>query len=141
MVKSRVKRDKLSTHKDKAWTAFSIYIRTRDCLKTTGHADEGKCVTCGRSYTFKQLQAGHWIPGRNNAVLFSEEGVHAQCNFCNGHKKGNPIEYWKFMEVTYGRELMDRLIFESHQTVIYKSFDYDEIAERYKLKTKELLHA
>lgn len=129
---------KLSWYKTKAWDAFSRYIRARDCLQTTGHIDRGKCVTCVREYDFKQLQAGHWIPGRNNAVLFSEEGVHAQCNACNGHKKGNPIPYWLFMEDTYGREVMDNLISESRQTVKYHAFDYERIAQEYTDKYKAL---
>lgn len=133
--------DKLSTHKKKAWTAFSIYIRTRDCLKTTGSVDSGACVTCNVEYPFKQLQAGHWIPGRTNAVLFSEEGVHAQCYGCNNGKNGNPIAYWLFMEVTYGRDTMDRLILDSNQTIKYKTWDYDAIADKYRLMAEELLSA
>lgn len=129
--------------KDKAWAQFSIYIRTRDCLLTTGTSYEGTCVTCNRLYNFKELQAGHWIPGRNNSVLFSDDGVHAQCSSCNLNppygKGGNPIPYWIYMENTYGRMRMDELIFESNQTVQYKAFHYDEIAEEYKRKTEKLL--
>src|ERR1700676_924657 len=116
---------KLSGNKKKAWKEFSIYIRTRDCLITTGDPNQGICVTCNRQFGFKQLQAGHWIGGRNNAVLFSEQGVHAQCGGCNGPLDGNPIKYWLYMEKAYGRKVMDKLILESNQTVIYKSFDYD----------------
>lgn len=43
------------------------------------------------------------------------------------------------MENTYGRMRMDELIFESNQTVQYKAFHYDEIAEEYKRKTEKLL--
>lgn len=138
-VKKKPPKDTLTKHKDKAWRAFSIYIRTRDCLRTTSDPERGTCVTCNRPYHFKQLQAGHWIPGRNNAVLFSERGVHAQCYGCNYSKSSNPIKYWLFMEQTYGRKIMDLLILESEQTVIYNKDDYDNIRSKFKLMTKDLI--
>lgn len=133
------KKGSLAWHRKRAWDTFSIYIRTRDCLRLSGDPDIGSCVTCKRPYNFKQLQAGHWIPGRRNAVLFSEQGVHAQCDSCNRHLKGNPIKYWLFMEETYGRKIMDSLMDESKQTVLYKKSDLDDIAEKYKKKTEALL--
>lgn len=135
----KAKKESIAWHKERAWKEFSIYIRIRDCLRLTGSPDEGSCVTCKRPYNFKQLQAGHWIPGRSNAVLFSERGVHAQCDSCNRHKKGNPIKYWLFMEETYGRGIMDELIEESKQTVQYKVHDFEEIRAKYMNKTGELL--
>lgn len=134
-----MKKDKLSTHKKKAWNTFSIYIRTRDCIKTTGNPNEAICVTCPSLVEFKKLHAGHWIGGRNNAVLFSEKGVHGQCFACNVGLHGNPIVYWVYMENHYGRKVMDQLIAESHQAIKYKAWDYDNIAEEYKEKTKQLL--
>lgn len=132
--------------KEIAWGCFSLYIRTRDSLRTTGDIEECVCCTCPNTKPRTGvgcIQAGHWIPGRNNAVLFSEEGVHGQCYQCNGNppygKKGNPIEYWKFMEEMYGRKVMDRLIEESHGTVIYKKHDYDYIADKYRRKTERLI--
>ena len=130
----------LKLAKKKAWTEFSRYIRLRDCLKTTGNRDEGKCVTCNQTREYKNLQAGHFIGGRNNAVLFQEEGVHAQCYSCNAKHIGNgkPIEYWLFMEKTYGREVIDRLIHESKQTVIHKWPYYVELAQTYKQRADAL---
>lgn len=137
---------KLKPHKDKAWNAFSLFIRTRDSLKTTGGLDECICVTCARRYPrlgVGCIQAGHFIGGRTNSVLFSEKGVHGQCGACNNgvyarnNKSG--IAYYQFMEKTYGRETIDRLILESNQTVIYKAWQYDEIREKYKNKLVQLL--
>ena len=114
----------LKKAKEKAWKAFSLYIRTRD----------GNCVTCGGA----SQQAGHFIDGRHNAVLFSEMGVHGQCYHCNMGLKGNKLEYFLFMEKTYGREVIDRLMLESKQTVIYKTFDYVRIEQEYKDKYEAL---
>ena len=122
--------------KEKAWSAFSKYIRLRDCIITTDTTYEGICVTCNRLYPFKQTQAGHFIPGRNNAVLFREDMVHLQCAGCNLNpprgKGGNLIKYWPFMENTYGRERVDKMIAEAHQEVIYKIPDLKEIEAKYK---------
>ena len=138
-MKSTAKKDTLSKHKEKAWKAFSIYIRTRDCLKTTWGHERGTCITCNREYPLKQLQAGHFIDGRNNAVLFSEKGVHAQCYACNVRLHGNKVKYWLYMEQTYGHDVIDELIAESNQQVIYSREDFDEIAEKYKQKTVQLI--
>lgn len=111
--------------KEKAWNAFSLFIRTRD----------PSCVTCGG----ESQQAGHFIDGRHNAVLFSEQGVHGQCYHCNVGLKGNKLEYWLFMERTYGREVIDQLMAESKMTIQYKTFQFLEIADKYKTLTAELL--
>jgi hypothetical protein len=111
--------------KEKAWKAFSLYIRTRDQV----------CCTCGGAVQ----QAGHFIDGRHNAVLFSERGVHGQCYHCNVGLKGNKLQYWLFMEKTYGRAVIDELMAESRQTVQFKPFQFDEIAEKYQRKTEKLL--
>lgn len=110
--------------KEKAWNAFSLYIRERD----------GVCVTCGGP----AQQAGHFIDGRGNAVLFSERGVHGQCYHCNVGLKGNKLEYWLFMERTYGREVINELMAESKTTVQYKEYQFLEIAEKYKEMTRAL---
>lgn len=137
-----MKEDKLSTHRKKAWAAFSLYIRTRDSIKTTGGLDQCVCITC---HTEKPrtgvgcIQAGHFIPGRSNAVLFSELGVHGQCWQCNEYKHGAPDKYLEFMLRVYGQEVIDKLLEESHKTVKYKAWDYDEIAEKYKQKTNDII--
>jgi hypothetical protein len=94
------------------WKIFSVFIRLRDCLETTGTLTHGKCCTCGRKYPMKKLQAGHFIPGRMDSILFDPTCVHSQCYKCNIERQGEWLKYWRFMEVKYGRpyilELMDR---------------------------------
>lgn len=77
------------TPKEKAWKTFSMYIRTRDCLKTTKSKHFGICYTCGREYPFKELECGHSISGRGNYVLLNEDLCKAQCVQCNIYKSGN----------------------------------------------------
>lgn len=143
------KRSPLKKSKDDAWTAFSLFVRTRDSLKTTGTLDYCLCVSCGDRRPrlgMYCIQAGHFIAGRNNSVLFSEEGVHGQCQMCNHGIKGRKkptasIVYYQFMEKEYGKETIDRLVLESNQTVKYKVWDFEAIEEKYKAKTEELIKA
>lgn len=104
--------------KKQAWTEFSKYIRLRDCLKTTGDKTRGKCFTCEEVFTFKQLQAGHFIDGRGGSVLFHEDLVHGQCSGCNVFKHGNKDAYTPKMIEIYGLERVEefwRLKNKPHQ--------------------------
>ena len=135
----KVKSISLSKAKKKAWTAFSIYVRTRDAIRTTGTKEEALCVTCNRRYPIKELQAGHFIPGRHNSILFDERNVAAQCYGCNVMKSGNTTQYWLFMEKQYGRKIIDELMELDKQTKPFKVFQMQELEEIYKKKLKDLL--
>jgi hypothetical protein len=134
-------KSELSKAKKKAWVAFSIYIRTRDALRTTGILDEALCVTCGRRYPIKQLQAGHFIPGRHNSILFNEKNCHAQCYGCNVMKKGSTVQYWVFMEKEYGRKIINQLIEEDKKTSQGKVYIFKELEKEYKEKLVKLLES
>ena len=137
------KKTKRALAKDAAWKSFSRYIRLRDCLRFTGDPDNGRCITCGRDYPFKKLQAGHFIQGRGNAVLFDERIVYSQCLGCNGNppmgKGGNYVEYFVFMEKEWGRDKIEEFRQLKYQTVIYKDFDFERIRQEYDEKTAALL--
>ena len=128
----------LSKVKKEAWTVFSLYIRTRDALRTTGTKDEALCITCERRYPIKQLQAGHWLPARHNSVLFNERNCHGQCYGCNVPMKSNPIKYWHFMEKTYGTDVMAILEELDSQTKQFKVFELEALKEEFKQKLKAL---
>ena len=129
--------------KDDAWDAFSRYIRTRDCIRFTGDPTEGMCITCKRHKPFKELQAGHFIDGRGNAVLFDERVVYSQCWQCNGKppfgKGGNYVEYFRFMMDEWGLEKIDEFRALKGETRPYKEFHFIEFKEEFDRKTKELL--
>jgi len=125
--------------KNRAWKWFSLYIRARDCIKTTGSIQEGKCVTCGKTFKFKELQAGHFVQGRNNAVLFNELGVHSQCRFCNLWGRGRLDLYAKYMYDNYEKEVVDGLIANKWSLVRFKESDLNRIGDKYKKKYKELV--
>ena len=128
------------TLKKEAWSAFSAFIRTRDCIRFSGSPDEGVCVTCKREYPYKKLQAGHFIGGRTNAVLFDERIVYSQCYGCNVGKSGNYLDYFYFMEKEIGRPAIDAMVIElKEKKVAYSEQDYIDIKNLYEQKREKLL--
>jgi hypothetical protein len=101
--------------------------------------EAGSCFTCNNQFPLKLLQAGHFIDGRHNAVLFSEQGVHAQCYACNVRKHGNKIKYWQQMESRYGRAVIDKLITQSEISIKYSKIDYENLKLKYEQKLQRLL--
>ena len=137
-VKER-KTKSLSRLKKEAWDIFSKYIRTRDCIRTTGCASFGLCITCGKRYHIKLLQAGHLIPGRHNSNLFSPKGTHAQCYNCNINLRGNTLEYRRQVVKLYGEGADEELEMEARVVKKFTRTDLIELKELYTQKTKELL--
>lgn len=133
--------------KDKAWKAFSDYIRHRDCMATTGTFERGLCVTCevaGRPslFPYAKLQAGHAVAGRGNAVLFHEEIVNIQCMQCNrqggGGLSGDYGNYMTHLVRKYGIDHAEGL---QRLKTAYKDYthaDLVEIEKLYKQKLEEL---
>ncbi len=129
----------LSKMKKKVWNeAFSPYIRKRDCLKTTGCTSWGLCVTCGKRYHYKLLQAGHFIPGRHNSNLFSERGVHAQCYNCNINLRGNTLKYRRKIIEMYGEGADLELEEIDRQIKKYTIPELEELLADLKAKIKRL---
>ena len=132
------KKPTLTQLKNKLWPIFSLWIRMRDCLKTTGCASFGLCITCGKRYHIKLLQAGHFIPGRHNANLYSEKGTNAQCYNCNINLKGNTLVYRRKIIEMYGFGADEELEKEDKQIKQFTEQELLEMIEYYKAKIKLL---
>lgn len=128
----------ISKLKEEVWDIFSKYIRTRDCLRTTGCSSFGLCITCSKRYHIKLLQAGHFIPGRHNANLFSEEGTHAQCYNCNINLKGNTLEYRRKVIELYGEGKDIELEERAREIKKFTRAELAELKEYFTQKLKEL---
>ena len=127
-------KETISYWKKKVWTVFSLFIR----LKYANKKGYSRCVTCGKLYFYKRLQAGHFIPGRHNAVLFNEDVVYPQCYSCNFFLYGNPRGFDKFMRDKYGDEKVkefDKLAKGLRGNT--KQFTIKELEELYKHYKKE----
>ena len=113
-------------------------IRLRDCKRTTGSFEYAQCVTCGVVYHFKKLQAGHFLPGRNNSILFNEKNCHAQCHGCNMFKMGNTVKYFRFMQKEYGDEVIEELERLDRQTKKFTIPELQDLQEEFKRRIKEM---
>jgi len=87
---------------------------------------------------FAEIEAGHFLSIRFKKIMFDERNVHGQCHNCNSTdrygKRGNPDAYHMFMIMTYGQRVVDELEFKKKQFAQFKSEDFKEIGEKYKLK-------
>lgn len=142
--KPKTKPVKRSKAKERAWKAFSDYIRLRDCVKTTGTREYGICITCSERgdqswKPYKELQAGHAVGGRGNAVLFHEQLVNGQCGYCNrkppmglGGDYGN---YAIALIKRFGLEQVEQWQKLRHDTSVkYSIADLLEVEKEYKEK-------
>jgi hypothetical protein len=71
--------------KAKAWKLLSECIR-REAADESGMV---RCYTSGQLFHWKEIQAGHAIPGRTGAVLFDEEIIRPQSYRENVALRGN----------------------------------------------------
>ena len=129
-----VKQQTIKSLKTKTWKAFSLYIR----LSVADEYGFVTCITCGTKKHYKNLQAGHFVPGRGNSILFEERGVHPQCYHCNIGLKGNPRKYAQYMLEKYGQGVIDELDRLSETVRKFTPQELIELREYYKQKTARL---
>src|SRR5690606_14840752 len=99
------KRRKLSAHKKAAWDAMSLAVR----FAAADHAGYAPCVSCGRSFPWREMDCGHFQPkARGNALYFFLPNVGAQCKGCN-MGGGNPAGYTLYMLREYGEGMIERI--------------------------------
>lgn len=133
LLKPKKKRP-LKFYKQKAWNAFSKYIRLH-CVVANEY---GHCYTCGLLTHYKDLQAGHWIEGHSNMVYINEDYVRPQCRGCNIFKKGNLGEFRDRIRKELGNERVDDLILQSRQIRKLTAQDYIDLYEKYVRLLKQL---
>lgn len=124
----------LKSLKNKAWKVFSEYIRRRD-------ADEGgtvRCYTCGALYFWKQIHAGHAIPGRRNAVLFDAEIVRPQCPRCNIFLGGRYEIFAAKLIRESGLEWFEKKLSGAREVVKLTRSDLEELILEYKQKLEAI---
>ena len=125
--------------KDRAWYWFAKFIKLRDCLKTTGTDHMFYCISCARP---KELghggHAGHLVSGRHNSVLFDEDGVNAQCAYCNDHLKGNYAEYRPRLVKKIGEDRVKACESRKHEAKTFTEEDLRTISAEFRKKYHDL---
>ena len=84
---------------------FSEFIRRRD-------ADERgicKCISCGKSDHWKNMDCGHFENRRILSLRFDEKNCNAQCRFCNRFREGMKDTYKENLIKKYGPKVIDYL--------------------------------
>lgn len=99
------KKKTISQLKKICWKLCSLFNRQKDA-DWRGYV---ACCTCGVIKHYSEGDAGHFLAGRTNGILFDDRGIHFQCKTCNGFKGGEQAIYEKFMLKRYGREVVDEL--------------------------------
>ena len=127
------------TQKKKTWNACSKYVRTRDCLLSTGSPEYGRCYTCGTEFHITKLDAGHYLPGHHMATFFDTRGIHIQCVSCNRTLEGNRIIYHECMLRDYGKEIVAELWRLDKGVRKYSIAELKELEAEFNQKTAILL--
>ena len=118
-----MKRKTIPNLRKAVWLVFSRYIRLRDCWRTTQSFEYGECISCGKTFEYHKLDAGHFIPKHSNNY-FSEKGVNAQCRHCNSFLHGNQLGYRRGLVELYGEEVTRELELEN---IPIKKFTVQEL--------------
>jgi hypothetical protein len=86
-------------------------------LEETDADGYGYCVSCGKLFSWTELNGGHYQPkGTNyNGACLDERNIHAQCVGCNVHKGGNPAGYTGYMVRAHGLDVIDELKQKSYR--------------------------
>lgn len=109
---------------------FSQYVR----LSNADYRGMCTCVTCGRQYHWKKIQAGHFMSRKNYSTRFDEENVKPQCVGCNMFKSG---EQYKF-SLYLGNKLSEELHAKSQQITKFTNDELQDMIDHYSAKVKKL---
>lgn len=124
----RKSKSPLAKAKAKAWTAFSLYIRT----KYMNEDGTITCYTCDKRYPFKSMSSGHGIGGRNNAVLLMEQVVRPQCAGCNIWGRGQYRIFTRKLIDELGLEEYDQINKMSQEILNFTAADWEDKERIYK---------
>lgn len=129
------KKESISSLKKIAWDLYSLIVR----LTYADWRGYVKCCTCNDVRHYKDnMQAGHFIAGRGNSILFEKTNVHPQCYVCNIRKHGNQLEYYYFMKQKYGEKEIERLRRLSKESRSFTMTELREMIANFRHLLKEL---
>ena len=112
---------------------FSKFIRLRD----TDEYGYGKCFTCGETFRYKDLEAGHFRHRRHLGTRWEEKNVHAQCIPCN--REDDLCAYIIAMMNRYDEDEVNEIIQLSQLNCKPTMQEISEMYQVYRAKVKDLL--
>jgi len=118
----------------KTWQACSQYVRQ----SYADHKGMLQCYTCPTVAPISEMQAGHCIGGRNNAVLFDLEIIRPQCPRCNVFMGGQYTIFTLKLIKEHGAEWFERKLNDSRQIIKLYRADYEKLIEDFTFKTQQL---
>lgn len=132
--KAKSKKQKsLPSLKRKAWSLLSRIIRL-----TYAKDGYGSCYTCASVYPVSELQAGHAIGGRHNAVLLDEEILRPQCVRCNVFMRGNYPVFAARLVREHSIDWWEEKLKQSKAQVKYYRSDLENLIDSYKKRLEAL---
>lgn len=111
----------------KAQKVFNKYIRERD-------SQDGyfTCISCGRTLTTDQMDAGHFAPVKGGSALrFDEYNVNGECKKCNGFDEFHLIGYRRGIIDKYGEGVLLHLEQNARLVKKWSRTELNEIIEKY----------
>ena len=116
-----------------AWNLLSKIVRLS--YATNRYAT---CYTCGRCSDLSEMQAGHAIGGRHNAVLLDESIIRVQCVRCNVFLRGNYPVFTVRLIREHGIDWWEKKLEESNKVKIYTRTDLENLIESYRKRLRGL---
>jgi len=128
-----MKKPSVSKLKKKLDIIFSRYIRQ----KYANHAGMVQCFTCKRSFHWKKIQCGHFVPRQYNSTRYVEKNNHPQCYACNMFYGGQPDQYAVELKKKYGDGIIEELNTLRHETKKWSVQELEELIEYYNQELKK----
>ena len=111
-------------------TVFSQWIRL-------SNADNNKnciCITCNKTFFWKEIQAGHFMSRKHYSIRWSEDNVKPQCVGCNVFKYGEQYKFSLFL----GKDAAEVLYLKSKEIVKFTNYELEDKINDYSLRLKKL---
>ena len=109
---------------------FSQYIR----LSNADNNGYCTCVTCNKTFFWKEIQAGHFMSRKHYSIRWSEENVKPQCIACNVYRAGEQYKYSLYL----GSNLSDELYKKSQEITKFTNVELEEMIKEYSTLLKKL---
>lgn len=116
-------------------------------LRRLEEADDSgycKCVTCGASHHYKEMDGGHFIPkGHSSFWALEPENIHPQCKGCNRFAMQHgtaAYEYGKYMERRYGEVFVQNMLETKRDIRKISRVEYEDLLSDINLKIKQQMH-